>query len=182
MTMAEVGIVTDDRYPGWRARIGVDDQAGQPYGDALAPALLVERGHAEWASEVYQITNADRVLDAWRRLEPAVFERYLRIAHGTTAVRQISERDLTVITFDTAAFRDHVGITGTTDLTGEILEWRAWLDGDVYEVVVEHHTAEQCWTYQDALCGLYGWPYAQQRAAELLTDHACPPGPAARTA
>ena len=182
MTMAELEIITDDRYPGWRARIMVDDQAGQPYGDALAPALLVDRCYAEWASEVYQTTNADRILDAWRRLEPAVFERYLRIAHGSTAVGQISERDLRVITFDTAAYRDHAGVTGIADLTGEIFEWRAWLDGDVYEIVVEQHTAEQCWIYQDALCGLYGWPYAQQRAAELLADNAFPSGPAACTA
>jgi hypothetical protein len=111
-----------------------------------------------------------------------VFERYLRIAHGTTAVGQISGRDLTVITFDTAAFRDHAGITGIADLTGEVLEWRAWLDGDVYEVVVEQHTAEQRWIHQDALCGLYGWPYAHQRATQLLADNACPPAPAACTA
>ena len=177
MTMAELEIVTDDRYPRWRARIVVDDQAGQPWGDALAPALLVEHRHAEWASEVYQITNADRILDAWRHLEQGVFERYLRIAHGTTAVGQISERDLTVITFDTAAYRDHVGTTGPADLTGEILQWRAWLDGDVYEVVIEQHTAEQCWTHQDALCGLYGWAYAQQAAVDLLTNNAAAPPP-----
>ena len=182
ITMAELEIVTDGRYPGWRARIGVDDQASQPGGDALAPALLVQRRHAEWASEVYQIRNAARVLEAWRRLDCDVFERYLRLAHGATAVEQISERDLTVITFDTAAYRDHVGITAPADLSSEILEWRAWLDGDVYAVVVEQHTAEQCWTVQDAVCGLYGWPYARQQAEELLAHNAFPALPAACTA
>jgi hypothetical protein len=182
VTMAELDIVTDDRYPSWRARIGVDDHVGQPWGDALAPALLVERGHVEWAGEVYQSAHADRILEAWRRLEPDVFERYLRIAHRTSAVAQISGRDLTVITFDTAAYRDHVGITDAiADLTGEVAEWRAWLDGDVYEVVVERHTAEQCWTHQDSLCGLYGWPYARECAAELLAENAGPPIAAACT-
>lgn len=175
--MTEQEIVTDDRYPGWRARIVADTEAGQPFGDALAPALLVERGHAQWASEVYQSEDADRILEAWRRLDPEVFERYLRLAHGTTCVEQLSERDLTVITFDTAGYREHVGIGGQADLSGETAEWRAWLDGDVYGVVVEEHTAASCWTVRDALFGLYGWPYAHARAGELLTDAATVPAP-----
>lgn len=170
--MDDLAIVTDDRYPGWRARIVIDADAGQPWGDALAPALLVERGRGEWASEVYQSKHADRILEAWRRLDPAVFERYLRLAHGATVIEQISDRDLTVITFDTADYRDHVAILGPAELTGEYHEWRAWLDGEVYEVIVEQHTADRCWTCQDSLCGLYGWAYAQQRAADLLTDNA----------
>lgn len=42
--MAELEIITDGRYPGWQARIVADDQDGQPWGDALAPALLASRG------------------------------------------------------------------------------------------------------------------------------------------
>jgi len=170
--MTDHEIVTDDRYPGWRARIVADAEAGQPWGDALAPALLVERDHAAWASEVYQSKDADRILQAWRRLDPQVFQRYLRLAHGTTVIEQVSERNLTVITFDTAGYREHVGISGPADLRGECIDWRAWLDGDVYEVIVEQHTADRCWVHQDALCGLYGWAYAQQTALDLLTENA----------
>lgn len=173
--MTDGEIVIDDQYPGWRARIVADADAGQPWGDALAPALLVESGHAAWASEVYQCKDADRILEAWRRLDPQVFERYLRLAHGATAVEQISERNLTVITFDTAGYREHVGVSGPADLSGEQLEWRAWLDGDVYAVIVEQHTAEQCWVHRDTLCGLYGWAYAQQTAMDLLTENAAAP-------
>jgi hypothetical protein len=176
--MSELEIVTDDRYPSWRARIVIDDEAGQPWGDALAPALLVERARAEWAREVYQCLHAVRILEVWRRLDSEVFERYLRLVHGTTAIEQITDRDLTVITFDTVDYRVHAGITGTADLTGECDEWRAWLDGDVYGVIVEHHTDRTCWTEQDALFGLYGWPYAQQRAGELLTEIAAALTPA----
>jgi hypothetical protein len=157
----------------------VDTDAGQPWGDALAPALLVERSHVEWASEVCQSAHAERILEAWRRFDADVFERYLRLAHGTTAIEVITERNLTVITFDTIGYRAHVGITGPADLTGETQQWRAWLDGDVYEVVVEEHTADRCWTYEDALCGLYGWSYARQRAADLLTENANVAAPAA---
>ena len=123
--------------------------------------------------------DADRILEAWRRLDPAVFERYLRLVHGTTAIEEATERDLTVITFDTAAYREHVGITGPAGLTGEYQQWRAWLDGDVYEAIVERHTADECWIHQDALCGLYGWSYAHQRAVDLLTDNASAPVPPA---
>jgi hypothetical protein len=177
--MTDQEIVTDERFPGWRARIVTDTDAGQPWGDALAPALLVERGHVEWASEVYQSEHAERILEAWRRLDPEVFERYLRQAHGTTAIEEITERNLTVITFDTTGYRAHVGIIGPADLTGETQQWRAWLGGDVYEVIVERHTADRCWTYEDALCGLYGWSYARQRAADLLTENANVAAPAA---
>jgi hypothetical protein len=170
--MIDQEIVTDPRYPGWHARIVADAEAGQPFGDALAPALLVERGHAQWASEVYQSKDTARILEAWRRLDLEVFERYLRLVHGTTCIEQVSERDLTVITFDTAGYREHVGISGPADLSGETAEWRAWLDGDVCGVAVEEHTAASGWTCRDALFGLYGWSYAQARAGELLTDAA----------
>ena len=116
--MNDLETVIDDRYPGWRARIIADIEADQPWGDALAPALLVERGYAQWASGVYQSRDAARILEAWRRLDLAVFERYLRPAHGTTTMDQVSERNLIVITFDTAGFREHVGISGPAD------QWR----------------------------------------------------------
>ena len=107
-----------------------------------------------------------------------MFERYLRQAHGTTTVEQVTDRNLTVITFDTAGYRTHARITGPADLSGEYQQWRSWLDGDVYEVIVEQHTADRCWTHQDALCGLYGWSYAHQRAADLLIENAAATAPA----
>ncbi|MCA2216345.1 hypothetical protein [Jidongwangia harbinensis] len=163
-------IVIDDRFPGWRARIVVDEDASQPWGDALAPALLIQRRQAVWAGEVYQPKHADRVLAAWRRFgTDELFERYLRLVHGTTAIRHVTGQDLTVVIFDTANFRAHAGITDVCDLTGEHDEWRAWLDGDVYGVIVEQHTAADGWTGHDSLFGLYGNAYAEQQAAAMLT-------------
>jgi hypothetical protein len=83
-----------------------------------------------------------------------------------------------VIVFDTADYRAHAGICGTADLSGEYHEWRSWLDGDVYGVIVEHRTDENSWTRRDAVFGLYGWTYARQYAADLLTE-AAPLTPAA---
>ncbi|MFI6079248.1 hypothetical protein ACIA5C_47880 [Actinoplanes sp. NPDC051343] len=177
--MTDHELVTDSRYPGWRPRLVTDEDAGQPWGDALAPALLVEHGHPGWAGEVYQPEHAGRILQAWRRLDPVVFERYLRLAHGTTAIEQVTDRDLTVIVFDTAGYRTHAGICGTADLSGEYHQWRSWLDGDVYGVLVEHHTGNGCWMHEDSVFGLYGWAYARQYAADLLTETAASPNLAA---
>jgi hypothetical protein len=163
-------IVTDDRYPGWRARLVVDEDFGQPWGDALAPALLIEhRRHAVLASEVYRPKDADRIMAAWRHLGGgATFERHLRLVYGTTAISHVTGQDFTVIIFDTGEHRAHAGITGDCDLTGEVHEWRAWLDGDVYGVIVEQHTATGCWIGHDSLWGLYGYDYASSEAATML--------------
>ena len=170
--------VTDDRHPGWRARLIVDDHAGQPWGDALAPALLIERyRYARMASEVYQPKHAERILDAWSELDGPVFERYLRLVHGATAISHGTSQDYTVVAFDTAEYRAHAGITGAGDLTGEVHEWRAWLDGDVYGVVVEQHT-KHCWTTHDSLWGLYGYDYATSQAQTMLTAATNGPTPA----
>ena len=69
--------ITDGRYPNWRARIVLDEEAGQPWGDVLAPVLLIERHRASWATEVYQPKHAQRILTAWHHLNGDVFERYL---------------------------------------------------------------------------------------------------------
>ena len=168
--MGDDQTVTDQRYPNWRARIVGDEEAGQPWGDALAPALLVERHRANWATEVYQPQHAERILAAWHHLDGDVFERYLRLAHGTTAIQHVTGQDLTVIIFDTADYRAHTGLTNRCDLTGEHDEWRAWLDGDVYGVIVERHTAADCWTGDDALFGLYGRQYAHGQATAMLAE------------
>jgi len=99
-----------------------------------------------------------------------VFERYLPLAHGTTAIQRVTGQDLTVIIFDTADYRAHTGITDRCDLTGEHDEWRAWLDGDVYGVIVEQHTAADCWTRGPALSGLYGQQYAHEQATAMLAE------------
>jgi hypothetical protein len=50
-----VDIVTVPQWPRWRALLVPDDDAGQPWGDALAPALILGRhGHVAVAAEVYQ--------------------------------------------------------------------------------------------------------------------------------
>jgi hypothetical protein len=177
--------VTDDRFPRWRARLIRDEDAGEPDGDALAPALLVPtRGRPRLANGVYLPAHAERIVSAWGRLaDRDRFRRYLRICHGATTTAVASTADTDVVIFDTTDFRHHVGITTRADLSGEQAEWQAWLDGDVYGVIVERHhtgtttwddttTATSRWREVDALWGLYGHAYARQYALDLLHQHA----------
>ncbi|MEV6923961.1 hypothetical protein AB0M46_05535 [Dactylosporangium sp. NPDC051485] len=177
----ETDAVTDRRRPGWRARLIVDDDAGQPWGDALAPALLIDRDRSvRVAADVYQDQHASHIKYAWQHFnDHDLFARYLRLSHGTTTVATVTSGDTTVLTFDTSRYREHVGITGATDLTGERDEWQAWLDGDVYGVIVEHtttpHHSIHCghmqapeWVEVDACWGFYGPRYATEQALHLL--------------
>ncbi|MER7273282.1 hypothetical protein ABT369_02380 [Dactylosporangium sp. NPDC000244] len=138
----DTDVVTDRRLPGWRARLLVDDDAGEPWGDALAPALLLCRGgYVQVAADVYHDQHIEQIQHAWRHFaDHDRFTRYLRLCHGTTTVATAAAGDLTVVTFDTADYRAHTGITGPADLTGERDEWQAWLDDDVHGVIVERAT------------------------------------------
>jgi len=61
--------VTDDRFSGWRARLIHDDCAGEPDGDALAPALLASsRGRPRLAKGVYLPGHAEQIVAAWLQL------------------------------------------------------------------------------------------------------------------
>ncbi|MDT4993904.1 MAG: hypothetical protein QOH97_3796 [Actinoplanes sp.] len=175
-------IVTDDRYPGWRARLVHEECAGEPDGDALAPALVttaVSKPHL--AKGVYVPRASDAIQAAWQRLDRALFGRYLRMFHGVTTIAVASNWQTDVLTFDTADFRRHVGtITMPADLTGERDDWQAWLDGDVFGVIIERRrsgtttwddgtaTAIQQWLEVESVWGMYGHTGALEEAADLL--------------
>lgn len=177
--------VTDGRYPGWRARL-VYDQDAQPYGDALAPALLAWRGHrARFAGEVFVPAAHQEIVRAHGHYrDPDLFERYLRIVHQATTIVTVEQGDLTVWIFDTGDYRTHLGLQPPVDLSGERAEWRAWADSAAYGVIVEQrHTGTtrwdddtvdevEQWREVDSLWGLFGHDYATGQARELLTDHA----------
>lgn len=174
--MADGWFHEDPAIAGWRYRILYDEEYFQPWGDALAPALLVERGrYARFADDVYQPKHANEIFAAWRHFgDLAMFERYLRIMHATTAVERVDSHDMTVITFDTNDFRAHAGITGVTDLSGEAAEWRAWLDGEVFGVQIEQRTGSGPgdWAVRDEIWGLYSWDYAISEATRMLASTA----------
>jgi len=178
-------VVTDDRYPGWRARLVYDEDV-QPYGDALAPALLAWRGQrARFAVEVFVPAAHQEIVRAHGHFgDPKLFERYLRIVHGVTTILTIDTSDLTVWIFDTGDYRSHLGLHVPVDLSGDRAEWVAWTDSEAYGVIVERrHTGTtrwddgtidqvERWREVDSLWGLFGHDYATGQASELLTDHA----------
>lgn len=174
-------IVTDDRHPGWRARVVHDEYAGEPDGDALAPALVTAARTTPYlAKGVYVPHAANVILAAWQSLGRDLFERYLRMFHCVTAIAVASNRDTDVWCFDTADFRRHVGFTTPADLAGERAEWQAWLDGEVYGVIVERRragtttwddgttAAVEQWLEVESVWGMYGHTYAREEAADLL--------------
>ncbi|MGI5185496.1 hypothetical protein ACQEVZ_55560 [Dactylosporangium sp. CA-152071] len=177
--------MTDDRHPGWRARVVHDEYAGEPDGDALAPALVTAARTTPYlAKGVYVPHAANMILAAWHSLGRDLFQRYLRMFHGVTAIAVAFNRDTDVWCFDTADFRRHVGITTTpADLASERAEWQAWLDGEVYGVIVERRragtttwddgttAAVEQWLEVESVWGMYGHAYAREEAADLL--HTC---------
>jgi hypothetical protein len=177
-------IVTDHRYPGWRARLAHEEYAGEPDGDAQAPALVTTALAKPYlAKGVYLLQAADAILAAWQQLDSReLFERYLRFFHGVTTVVAASNWETDALIFDTADFRRHVGITTTpVNLSGERDDWQAWLDGEVYGVIVERHrtgttswddgttTAIEQWQEVESVWGIYGHAYALNEAADLLS-------------
>jgi hypothetical protein len=180
-------IVTDDRHPGWRARVLHDEYAGEPDGDALAPALVTAARTTPYLAKGVSVPQADTViLTAWQSLGLDLFARYLRMFHGVTAITVSSNQYTDVWCFDTADFRRHVGITTTpTDLAGERAEWQAWLEGEVYGVIVERRragtttwddggttTVVEQWLEVESVWGFYGRTYAMAEAADLLHTYA----------
>lgn len=179
-------IITDDQYPRLRARLVHDQDAHQPDGDALAPALLAWRGdRAVFAKDVFVPDGRHEIVHAHSHYQSRdLFERYLRIVHAVTEIVTIDTPDLLIWIFDTADYRAHVGHTGPIDLSGEHTEWLAWAQGDVFGVIVEQRHAGTTvwddgrvddfvqWRHADSLWGLYGHDYAVVTARELLGDAA----------
>ncbi|WP_432983099.1 hypothetical protein [Dactylosporangium sp. CA-233914] len=181
MTMSRDDVVTVAGLPGWRALLVADADAGEPWGDALAPALLIGRGgRVRAAAEVYQPAHTGRLAHAWQYFcDHDLFCRYLRLCHGTTSIATASSQDTTALIFDTTAYRAHAGITGVADLSAEQAEWQAWLDGDVYGVVVQQHipavscthcgqTTPAMWTAVESCWGYFGRASAEDAAEPLL--------------
>lgn len=116
-----------------------------------------------------------------------IFERYLKIFHGTTAVRTYGPNphtDYTYIAFDTKEWRESMGIVGNRveDLAKEdpLEEVRAWLEGDVWGKSIQHrwnpdnklddpdlgwHSHGDGWVW-----GFYGEKWAKQAVTEDLEN------------
>lgn len=183
---------------GYRVRLEQDQDADQPYDDGAVPILRMD-GNPYHGGEVTAFNKqAEPYVEALRRLAERwgagnhgldTFERYLKIFHGTVKVQQYGQTpytDYLYIGFDTSAWAEEVGAPREA-LSGEnyLAEVVAWLEGDVYGVIVEKHrkgrtewddgdeTYPEEWVETDhAVWGHYGREWAEQAAHEALTAYA----------
>jgi hypothetical protein len=194
----DVETITREDRPGWRARIQIDISAGEPWGDALAPALVVPYDSKPYfGREVYVPADADSLLSVLRWYVERhgvhdgtdLFTRYLHMWCGTTADGSHSTRDGLVLVFDTPDWRSHVGLTDDhlpANLSGELAEWRAYFDGEIYGVTVERHRTGavtwddgtpdsiETWEPVESCWGFFGSEYAESEARRMLDEASAP--------
>lgn len=128
---------------GFRVKIVNDDDTQPPYNDGGSPLLrITSLTHAEQITEITSFELPASIPAAFAVFEDDVFERYLRIFHGTTSIvwwDQGQHNAHRYVTFDTADWRKAMGIEqvpGDHSLAN-LDEWRWYCEGEVFGVVVE---------------------------------------------
>jgi hypothetical protein len=179
---------------GYRVRLELDDSPEQPYDDGAPPIFQLDGDRSDYikgySAEAFN-KQAEPYLDAFRSFESTgrqleLFERYLRIFHGTLSVQDWHvgySGEYAYLAFDTAAWRESVGAPETVAAEDYLSEVRAWAEGDVYGYIVERfreytktyndgrvEEGEE-WELVDSCYGYYGRQYAEEAAREALTDH-----------
>lgn len=182
----------------FRVRLEVDLYPEPPHDDGSSPILRVNRrGYSRTdVSQVEDVTSYrvhPRIIEAlerWAYVEDrGEFERYLRAFHGVTQIEWYApyDGDYAYVTFDPADWREEMGLTDEymaahpdTDFRlASMDEWKAYVEGDVYYLVIEEKLitvdvmqddeldVEEEWEQIDSLSGLYG-DDARQVAIEDL--------------
>jgi len=181
------GIFTTDVNANVRVRVVQDEDPHTPETDV--PTARIDGGHVEYlAGKDVSEVDTRQLLGAWNTLgDWDKIGRWLRMFHGATAVEIIDSRDGTFVMFDTPKWRKYNGISETVSLTGEAADWRAWLDGEVYGVIVERTTTTKTtsidmatgdmvsqdendgWREIGSTWGFFGREDAEESAREELT-------------
>lgn len=185
---------------GYRVKKVIDTNPGEPYDDGGTPIIMFDgkplRGtDHRGISQVENITSyrvPPRIVKAarkfWLDYSPseayAIFERYLRAFHGATSVewaRGYSWGEPTYVTFTTPEWAEKVGASETA--TADMTQWKAYLEGDVYGIVVEredtwlksddHEITMTTWEEVDSVWGFYGDnAYLNEECEAALADYA----------
>ena len=176
----------------YRSRLLPDTDPGEPEDDGQWPILRVEYKsnlayYGQWATAYNQAATpyvaAFNELLAQRGHSTEVWERYLRIFHGTTQVRWYGlnrATDYNYVAFDTKAWHEQMGFlpNNVLDLAKErpLAEIAAWIEGDVWGIATEtrwnpdQDKDEDDWEPLDSVWGFYGHKYAEERAKSELDD------------
>jgi hypothetical protein len=139
--------------------------------------------------------NASRIREAWEhyRYGPGnayeLLTRYLGIWHGATHVEYVTPNEGYWVVFDSPERREQWGCTlehVPDNVKGTAEEWRAYIQGEVYGVIVERHrtgtiawddeTADAIeeWVHVDSRWGFYGSDYVEQEARRMLEAASMP--------
>jgi hypothetical protein len=168
----------------YRVRLERDEtDINEPYDEGQWPIIKVwTQGYT---TRVEAVNNAaDRFPSKYTGLvlsetsDPEeLFARYVRMFHGGTAMFTYGPNQATdskYIAFDTAVWRETVGIEDTAALALEkpLSEIQAWIEGDVWGAIVERRDKEESadWVQEEDVWGFYGREYAESRAKEWLAD------------
>ena len=152
---------TDD--PRLLAVIERDPEPHAPDGDALAPAYWIEYSseyRARVAGDTYQDDESEALAARWVQARShfrytagyrydglsmamivkseAMLERWARVFYETT-FEFVEHPEGDVLLLNTPSYRAHIGSDGAEAaaanfLEGDVAEWRAYLDGDVYGI------------------------------------------------
>lgn len=162
-----------------RVRVVVDTNPVPPYDEGRSPMLKLHRGGwlGNWFVDYvthlggYQPAEMTSILVAANRIagdKPQLFERWLRIFCGATAIEWYDSRDdggdWLYVTFDTADWRTHHHLPHGRDSGVSLADWRAYCRGEVYGWVIER----RAWTELDSIWGFFGHDEAADAAREAL--------------
>lgn len=183
----------------YRVRLEYDDSGEKPYDEGAVPILSREfRSYSSrWEAVNEQGKDFESIIsELYNRFdnEEVVIERFLKIFYGAYSVEWNSSQDNRYLAFDTAAWREKVGLSDewldahTMErgklAEGSLSEIMAWANGEVYGWIVErklatyttykdHKTGEtvretesEDWEQVDSCWGFYGDEYAREAATE----------------
>lgn len=178
----------------YRAVIRIEEGAEKPEWDGMTPVLQIDTNYGGgYKAEAFN-PQAENFVHAFNVLSDLyngngyqyeVFERYLRIFHGTTKVEAHNigrTREYGYLAFDTAEWREEMGVGESFESEDILHDIRAWAEGDVWGVGLEKRvrwsTDEEDYEDMDTweedaegfVWGFYGQEYAEQQARELLKD------------
>lgn len=176
-----MGILATTEDGQYRAVLHTDTDPYQPDGDVYAPIIKFESG---WDIHAYEVTEgSETYAEAFNRFAqvierhevPEVFERYLRIFHGTQQVTTYGPNmstDYMYLGFDTDEWAEKVGCPAERRAHDTLTDHRAWLEGDVYWIELQKRTPGACghegcedhteWDTEDSVGGYYGVEHARE--------------------
>lgn len=183
--------VDDDR----RIRIVYHPYPDEPYDDGGSPILRIDHRKVEQVTNTTSYVLPDGLVSGFtevlRSHDLTTAERYLRIFWGVRNIDSEMTRDFTYLAFDPAHWREAMELTdeymaerkaadpSINFRLGNMDEYRAYLNGEVYGYVIEKRVTwqrqddptitRQEWEETDSCYGFYGESdYALEAAKEAL--------------